>query len=204
MWRDLRLDGSSEWVAESLRNKSLVCVTDGSYNKKEARDVCSAGWTMTCRQSGRKISGTLVEVSPSADSYRGEMLGMLAIRLFLLAVEEYYGVITVDNKICCDNKGALFTFEKKSKRVPSGKANTDILRVLRTINSRTKSNFVQRHVKAHQDEVKKWRMLTFEEKLNFNCDKLAKEAISNHLQYELEKEVERMTNEITDAPLAIN
>ena len=47
-------------------------------------------------------------------------------------------------------------------------------------------------------------MLTFEEKLNFNCDKLAKEAISNHLQYELEKEVERMTNEITDAPPAID
>ena len=79
MWRDLRLDGSPEWVAESLRNKSLVCVTDGSYNKKEAPNVCSAGWTMTCRQSGRKISGTLVEVSPSADSYRGEMLGILAI-----------------------------------------------------------------------------------------------------------------------------
>ena len=41
---------------------------------------------------------------------------MLAIRLFLLAVEEYCREITKDNKICCDNKGALFTFKKKSNR----------------------------------------------------------------------------------------
>ena len=109
---------------------------------------------MAYKQTGRMISGTLVEKSQSADSYRGEMLGMLAIRLFLLAVEEYCGVITEDNKICCDNKGTLFTFEKKTKRVPKGKANTDIQRVLRTINARTKSNFVQQHVKAHKGDIK--------------------------------------------------
>jgi len=98
------------------------------------------------------------------------MLGMLAIRLLLLAVEEYCGEITKDNRICCDNKGALVTFEKKSKRVPKGKANTDIQRVLRTIDARTKSNFVQRHVKAHQDEVKLWSQMTYTEKLNYKCD----------------------------------
>ena len=110
---------------------------------------------MACRQTGRMISGTLKEKSLSAGSYRGEMLGMLAIKLFLLVVEEYHGVITLDNRICCNNKDAMFTFEKKSKQVPASKANTDIQRVLRTINARTKSNFVQRQVKAHQDEVKK-------------------------------------------------
>ena len=156
MWEDLRMTESPEWVAECLQNRTLICVTDGSYDKQRAGDVSSAGWTMACRQTGRRISGTLVEKSRSAGSYRGEMLGMLAIRLFLLAVEEYHGVITKDNRICCDNKGALVTFEKKSKRVPSGKSNTDIQRVMRTIYARTKSNFVQRHVKAHQDEVKKW------------------------------------------------
>ena len=83
--------------------------------------------------------------------------------------------------MCCDNKGALFTFEKKSKRVPSGKANTDIQRVLRTINRRTRSNFVQHHVKAHQDEVKKWADMSYVEKLNYLCDTMAKEAIDNHL-----------------------
>ena len=125
---------------------------------------------------------------------------MLAIRLFLLAVEEYHGVITKDNRICCDNKGALFTFEKKSKRVPSGKANTDIQRVLRSINARMKSNFVQQHAKAHQDEVKKWSQMTFVEKLNFRCDILAKEAIKEYLAKEMDRLLETVTNGVTFAP----
>ena len=77
---------------------------------------------------------------------------MLAIRLFLLLVEEYHKTISDGNEVCRDDKGALFIFDKKSKRVPTVKTNTDMLRVLRTINSRTKSNFVQHHMKAHQDE----------------------------------------------------
>ena len=106
---------------------------------------------------------------------------MLAIRLFLLAVEEYYGVITSGNDVCCDNKGALYTFAKKSKRVPTGKSNTDILRVLRTVNSRMKSNFVQHHVKGHQDECIKSSSLSWEAKMNCFCDKIAKKAIQQHL-----------------------
>ena len=74
------------------------------------------------------------------------------MRLFLLAVREYHNTISDGNKVCYDNKGALFTFEKKSKKVLTGKTNTDIYCMLRTINSRTKSNYVQHHVKAHQDE----------------------------------------------------
>ena len=115
MWEDMRLKESPEWVAECLRNNSLICVTDGSYNKPRAKNVCSAGWIMACRRTGRCISGTLVEKSQSAGSYRGEMLGMLAIRLFLLAVEEYCGAVTKDNRICCDNKGALVTLRRSPR-----------------------------------------------------------------------------------------
>ena len=128
------------------------------------------------------------------------MLGMLAIRLLLLAVEEYCGEITKGNKICCDNKGALVTFEKKSKRVPKGKANTDIQRVLRTINARTKSNFVQRHVRAHQDEVKSWSRMTYEEKLNYRCNLSAKGAISEYLALQSERFVESTMNGVTYTP----
>ena len=49
MWEDLRMTESPEGVAECLRNKTLICVTDGSYAKKKASDVCSAGWIMACR-----------------------------------------------------------------------------------------------------------------------------------------------------------
>ena len=42
-------------------------------------------------------------------------------------------IISNGNKVCCDNKGALYTFAKKSKRVPSGAKNADIQRVLQLI-----------------------------------------------------------------------
>ena len=109
-------------------------------------------------------------------------MGMLAIRLFLLAVEEYYGVITDGNKVCCDNKGALYTFAKKSKRVSSGAKNADIKRVIRTIEQRTQSSVVQHHVKGHQDEYIKRGKLTWEASWNCHCDKMAKKAINNYLR----------------------
>ena len=44
MWEDLRMcESSLEWVLEGLKEGTLVCVTNGSYFKKEAPDVCSAG-----------------------------------------------------------------------------------------------------------------------------------------------------------------
>ena len=81
------------------QEQKLKCVTDGSYMKDNTSNICSAGWVMVCKQTKRYISGTLVERLESADSYRGQCLGMLAIRLFLLAVEEYYCVISDGNKV---------------------------------------------------------------------------------------------------------
>ena len=130
MWEGLSLNEKPEWVAECLRNGTLVCVTDGSYMKKSAPDLCSAGWILACRRTRRYIRGTLVERSPWANSYRGELLGMLAIRLFLLAVEEYHDVVSSGTQAFCDCKGVITTFEKKGKRVPTGKKNGNILRVL--------------------------------------------------------------------------
>jgi hypothetical protein len=40
--KDLSYDMS--WVAEGMGNNSLVWVTDGSYNKKKAINLCGVGW----------------------------------------------------------------------------------------------------------------------------------------------------------------
>ena len=167
-----------------------MCVTNGSYNKQVAPDVCSAGWAMAWTQTKRQILGTLIERSKYAGSYRGELVGMLSIQLFLLVVKEYHNTIPDGNEVCCDNKGALFTFEKKFKRVPTSKTKTDVLRVLRTINSRTKSNFVQHHMKAHQDKYTRFIDLSYEAQLNCYCNNLAKEEIEEYRINMLEAEEE--------------
>ena len=73
------MDRENRRVAECLTNRTLVCVTDGSYQKEKAPNLCSAGWIMACKETGRRISGLLVEESPKAGSHRGEMLCILAI-----------------------------------------------------------------------------------------------------------------------------
>ena len=75
-----------------------------------------------------------------AGSYRREMLGKLAVRVFLLATEEYYqqtSKAAKGNKVSCDNKGALFTFDKKCKRIPTASSSADVRRGLRELNRRS-------------------------------------------------------------------
>ena len=129
MWEGLTMPADPTWLKEAVINNTLVCVTDGSYSMEKAPDICGAGWVIYCTAARRRISARLVERSNSASAYRGELLGMLAIHVILFAIEEYYGV-TGDSKVLCDNKGAIYTFQKKSKRIPAGAKNNDIQRVI--------------------------------------------------------------------------
>ena len=70
--------------------------------------------------------------------------------------------------------------KKKSKCVLIRKTNTDIHRVPRTINSKTRSNYVQHHVKAHQDKYIIFVDLSYETQLNCYCDSLTKQVIKLH------------------------
>ena len=67
------------------------------------------------------MKGLLEKWLSLAGSYRGEMLGMLVVRVFLMAVEEYFhksGMVGEGNKASCNNK-ALATFDNKCQRIPA-------------------------------------------------------------------------------------
>ena len=102
--------------------------------------------------------GSLAEWSSLAGSYRGEMLGMLAVRVFLLAVEEYFqqhGKVGEGNRVSCDNKGALMTFDKTDKRIPAASSNAGVRRALRELDRLSSASYKLEHVKGHQDRNKK-------------------------------------------------
>ena len=84
-------------------------MTDGSYDKKKEHDIdiCETGWIILWKSTGQCMSGSLVECSNSTSSYRGELLGMLAIHLFLPTTEEYYNMMGISNDILYDNMGAF-------------------------------------------------------------------------------------------------
>ena len=179
-WNDLRTPDGTDWIAEAMKRGTLTCVTDGSYMQNLNTEVCGAGWIIRDTITGQRVSGSLAEWSTSAGSYRGELLGMLAIRVFLLAVESFYGATApehINNRVSCDNKSALFTFEKKSKRVTSSSSNADVRRALREVNKLTTNKYQLEHVKGHQDRCKKKKYLTLEARLNIKCDEMAKEAV---------------------------
>ena len=109
MWEGATIEEDPLWVAQAMTAGTLICVTDGSYDRRKAHDLSGAGWTLYCTATKKQLSGSLVERSEYASSYRGELLGMLAIHIFLHAVEKYFHAHGDSNSIYCDNKGAIYT-----------------------------------------------------------------------------------------------
>ena len=178
MWDNLVLADELDWLGEAIQSGSLMAVTDGSYKKDVRSDICGAGWVIFCTNTGKWVSGSFAERSSSANSYRGELLGMLAINLFLLAYEEYHNVHGAVHDVFCDNKGAVFTFSKSDMRISSGSKHGDIRRVLRTVRMKMKTSTTPRHVKAHQDDFVDRSTLSLPAQLNCFCDDLAKRAVN--------------------------
>ena len=87
-WRALGQDMES--VIEATRNGTAIWVTNGSYNKIFAPTVSGSGWLLYCTAKKQKLYGKFFERSGRAGSYRGELLGLLAIYTLCAALEELY------------------------------------------------------------------------------------------------------------------
>jgi hypothetical protein len=57
----------------------------------------------------------------------------------------------------------------------------DLHRTIRNLKCSTKMSFKYVHVRAHQDRIKPWSQLSFEEQLNVICNKLASSAVARYL-----------------------
>ncbi len=111
MWEGLEtgqgLPYDMSWIAEGMKNHTLIWVTDGSYNKKKAIDLCGVGWIIFCIKTGFRLTGTFWEQSNLASLYRAGMLGLCALHLLAQAVVEFYKIKELSAILCCNNKHAL-------------------------------------------------------------------------------------------------
>ena len=64
MWDDFRGPNNTTWVAIALKAGTLVCVTDGSYNKYRALDISGIGRIIYDKVTRRQIQGSFVERFP--------------------------------------------------------------------------------------------------------------------------------------------
>lgn len=96
MWEmiypDLQAGFDVNWLIIALQNGSLTGVTDGSYNKAQNPSICGAGWILMDINSGQRLAGAFTESSNSAGSYRGELLGLYALNVILMALTEIGGI----------------------------------------------------------------------------------------------------------------
>jgi hypothetical protein len=189
MWEmifpDVGLGFDVTWMISALRAGNLICVTDGSYDRQRSPNVCAAGWIIMDTATGSRLAGSFSEYSSSASSYRGELLGLCAINVVLLALSI---VGNIDNRpqvtVWCDNKGAVNRASDQSRRIKCGRPCADILRLLRSIRQELHLSASYIHVKAHMDDKLRWEQLSLEQQLNCHCDTLAKSAVSRSLEHE--------------------
>ncbi len=93
MWANVVNEGHNlMWVIEALKNGTAIWVTDGSYMKEIAPHISGAGWIVFDTATELKMYGSFAEQSPFAGSYRGELLGLLAIHTLCAAIEEFYKI----------------------------------------------------------------------------------------------------------------
>ncbi len=56
MWEDIDFTQTTtqdlQWIAEGMKNNTLVWTTDGSYDRKKAADLSVVGWIIFCKDSG--------------------------------------------------------------------------------------------------------------------------------------------------------
>jgi len=111
MWEGIDNSQSTKhdmtWAVDGMKNHTLIWVTDGSYDKDRAIDICSVGWIIFCTATGNRLTGLCWERSNGPSSYIGEMLGLCALHLFARALSEYFKVNKWRATICCNNQRAL-------------------------------------------------------------------------------------------------
>ena len=141
------------WLVTTFKNGTAVMVTDGSFDRKKARNVSGASWVITCTKSKIFLKGSFYEVSKSASAYRCELLGLVALHTLVLAMIEYLHLETALGKACCNNIAALNQSSQQWKRIKSGAKQGDLLWALRSLKLSLAFQFECEHVDAHMDRV---------------------------------------------------
>ena len=178
MWDLVHITGDILWLERSIEENTCMAVTDGSYMKEVYPMLNLAAFVFECTRGQGRIVGSFVESTPNAGSYRGELLGLMAIHLILKGVNEFNQTLQGSIHILSDCLGALWNVENlPPHRIPSRCSHSDILKNIMLSCSEMTFKRIFSHVKAHQDDGEAYCNLTRESQLNCQMDYHAKRAI---------------------------
>ena len=111
LWRTFQTNGDGSWIYCSLLAGNLIIMSDGSYNENIALHVCSCATVFRNKITNESAHVTWVEKSNAhtADNYRAELLGAIAIQLILkVASDGKYIPCDLRPQCGCDNKTVVY------------------------------------------------------------------------------------------------
>ena len=116
MWDHVLGNKNMDWFRDALLEGTAMMVADGSYSRDLDPHLCGTGWVIVCTRSRNVVKGSFFERSLTASSYRGELLGMVAIHALVATAAAVYDLPVNHGSIHCDNLGAL----AKARAQPTG------------------------------------------------------------------------------------
>ncbi len=114
-----------------------------------------------------------------ANAYRGELLGLMALHMILLAVNKVDPGLKGEITLHFDCLGAISRIEDLAPRkIPSACKHADILKNILIVCERLTFDMVLEHVEAHQNDGMEFHMLARAVQLNCAVDAGANRALS--------------------------
>jgi len=163
--------GKDTWLQEAIADNSLMAVTDGSYIKEQWPDLCSASFILECTKGRGRLIGDFADHNEDACAYRGELLGLLAIHLILLAINKVHPHLTGTASIYSDCLGAIGTVATlPQSNIPARCRHSDILKIIMLHCRELSFTCSYAHVRAHQDDKLDYAQLERPAQLNVIVD----------------------------------
>ena len=138
----------------AIAKGTLLAVADGSYIRKQHPDLCAAAFILECMRHRGMLVGSFPEASKVANAFQGELLGLMAIHLLLLAVNTVSPGLTVRVKIYLDCLGALGR-TLPPYCIPTRCKHSNVLKMILVNCGGLSFHREYIHVNAHQDNPKR-------------------------------------------------
>ena len=168
-------------IANSLQNKSLVAVADGSVKRKCAGQA----WTLVDKESEETLVSGVAHVDGIGRemcSTRAEMFGIMASLSMIEYVANRYEIQNAEVEIYTDSTSSI---AKAINRSPLSTKDIFLLDndIAFELNERIKTSTVKvklYHVKGHQDDDTDYNLLPLEARLNCDMDEKVGKFIDEH------------------------
>jgi hypothetical protein len=181
LWDNLSLTGDHGWINTAISDGNLLAVTDGSFLREHYPNLCSAAFVLECTKGRGYMIGSFSEASQVANSYRGELLGLMAIHLILLSIDKVHGGKDRSVEVVSDCLGALRRVtDLPPYRIPSRCKHSNILKQKHpgSLPCSVLHDPLPTRAGTHQDDATPFKKLSRKAQLNCICDHTAKQRIA--------------------------